>query len=194
MGRFGDVIDTLEKCKENKIMGIGVYGFDIVSQCCISDIHFHKEGREDNEYPNMEIQLSYTQKIDTGSGIEWVPNTRTLFMLNNIGDYKWTYNMREKLWDGEYPYTVAIDEVTGEVFFIHIIMGGLVLKLFGREEGLYERIKGYIDEREPYKIKIDEDAMFSVIDGAEGYNHLKDNIYIQLNCENKKINIRKMEE
>lgn len=194
LGRFSDVIDTLERCKETRLMGIGVYGFNIINQCRISDIHFETEGHENNEYPNIEMRLSYTQRVDNGREFEWVPNSRNLFILNNAGDDKWTYLMKQKIWDNDYPYTIAIDEVTGEVFFVHIALEGIVLKLFGREEGLYDIIKGHIVEREPYRIKIDEDAMFSYIDGAEGYNHLKDNIYIEFNCIGKKVNIRKLEE
>lgn len=193
--RFHDVLDTLERCKESKMMGIGVYGFDILNQCNISDIHFEASERSDEDYGNLEIRLAYSQRVITDKGVEWIPNTRNLFLLSSNGDTEWTYNMKQKLWDGDYPYAVAIDEVTGEIFFVHIALDGFILKLFGREEGIYKVLTEtqVLSAKEPYQIKIKPEAMFAYIDGTEGTNHLKDSIFIELNCSGKPICINRLE-
>lgn len=71
----------------------------------------------------------------------------------------------------------------GEVYLFNISANRIELTQFGEmtvEE--FEIFKYDVHDREPFRIKIDEDAMFDYIDGAEGINHLQKNIIVEFNC------------
>lgn len=152
----------------------------------LSDIvHYKIDEAEDEEgYANVDLFITYRMRVmGVSNQFESVDKTRNLRVLNSLGDNKWTYRMINKIWDGDYPSTVAVDMETGEVFFFNIRVNRIELAKFGKmSETQFEVFLEEINDREPFKIKIAEEAMFDYIDGAEGINHLKRNIYIELSC------------
>src|SRR5690606_39242076 len=104
-------------------------------------------------------------------------------VLSSSGDTRWTYRARNKIWDGEYPSTVAIDTETGDVMFFNLKPNRIELVFFGVLEGTaFDTVMSELHDREPFKIALDPDAMFNYIDESEGINHLKSNVLVIFNC------------
>lgn len=147
--------------------------------------HYHIEEVEDEEgYSNMDILLTYKiRSLSTENGPQLLEKTRKLRVLTAQGDNSWTYRMIDKIWEGDYPSTVAVDMASGEVFLFGIKMNRIELIEFGQFDQLqFESFKLDVSDREPFSIKIDPNAMFEYIDGAEGINHLQRNIIVEFNC------------
>lgn len=148
-------------------------------------VHFHIEEIEDEEsYANLDLIITYKLRvISPNNQFKTIEKTRNLKVLNPKGDNRWTFRMINKIWDGDYPSSVAVDMETGEVFLFSIKANRIELTEFGKFNELeFETFLHELNDREPFRIRIDEDAMFDYIDGAEGINHLQKNIYIEFNC------------
>lgn len=160
---------------------------DIFANSC-DVIHFHITEVEDEEgYSNLDIFLNYNERVIIESNgierFEKVERCKQLRILCNLGDNFWTYRTINKIWNGDYPSTVAVDTDTKEVFFVHVRTSCIELVKFGIfSNSEFEAFLADIIEREPFRIKIDEDAMFRYIDGATGIDDLVNNVYIQFNC------------
>lgn len=148
-------------------------------------LYLHIEDAEDVEgYSNLTLVVTYKQNVfmET-SNFTAVEKTRKLKVLTSIGDTSWTYRMIDKVWEGDYPSTVAVDVTTGEVFFLSIKVNRLELIEFGLLSNLeLDTFNLEVHDREPYRITIDSSAMFDYIDGAEGINSLRRNIVVEFNC------------
>lgn len=148
-------------------------------------VHYHIEDKEDEEdYATFDMVLTYKlRELSKNDEFIEVEKTQNLRVLNSNADSMWTYSMINKIWDGDYPSTVVLDTDTGVVYLLTLRTAGIELAYFGKLDDIqFETVKYDLNDREPYKIKIDEDAMFDYIDGAEGVNHLKRNIYVELNA------------
>lgn len=160
---------------------------DIFANSC-NVIHFHIEAVEDEEqYANLDISLNYKERVILSSNgidrFDEVERYRQLKILCNLGDIAWTYRTIEKVWNGDYPSAVAVDTDTKEVFLINIRTSSIELVKFGIfSSNEFEAFITDVQEREPYRIGIADDAMFRYIDGATGINDLVENVYIQFNC------------
>lgn len=148
-------------------------------------LHHHIEEVEDPEsYSNLQLTLTYRMNIFTETGTpSLIEKTRKLRVLTAIGDTAWTYRMIDRLWEGDYPSTVAVDLETGDIFFFNIKLNRLELIEFSRfTEQEFDTFLLEVHDREPFKICLDPNAMFDFIDGAEGINHLKRGIQVEFNC------------
>lgn len=148
-------------------------------------VHYHIEEVEDEEsYANLDMTLTYKVRVMTPENkFDVIEKVRNLRVLSTLGDNLWTYRMINKVWEGDYPSTVAVDMETGEVFFFSIKLNRLELIEFGKfTETEFETFRYELNDREPFSIKIDEKAMFDYIDEAEGVKHLQRNIVVEFNC------------
>lgn len=150
-------------------------------------VHFHiepKNATESDIVGTMDMSITYKVMVQLMGDFISTEVTRDLALLNTKGDFNWNRSLKYKVWEGNYPSTVAIDKLTGEVYFVHIYSDNKVeLCYFGvLSECELELFKGDLDDTNPYKIKIDSAAMFDYIAGDEGLNHLKRNIILELNC------------
>lgn len=174
------LVGVLEKTKR---LGFKKYGDLLVS---VGDLVSYNISDVENElsYANIDLYIKYKLHVlREEGGADFVDKERNLRVLCNLGDSDWTYRMIDKVWEGDYPSTVAVDMDTGEVFLLYLRANRLELVLFGVfSEKEFESFKFELQEREPFSIKIDEKAMFTYIDGAEGINHLKNKIFIEFNC------------
>ena len=103
--------------------------------------------------------------------------------MNTKGDSIWPYLMVVKVWNGEYPSGVAVNEDTGVVYLLYLKMGSLLLVEFALlKDNEKEAIKEALNEVTPYRIKLDEDAMFNVLAEIEGYRHLHEKVFIEFDC------------
>lgn len=138
---------------------------------------------DDTAYSNLLLALDYRMVYVNENGMFPMRKSRTLRLFCPHGDKKWTYRMVQKVWEGEYPSTVALDIESGEVFFFCIKDLGIELIDFGYiPKSQLEFFDDTVNDREPYTVKIDDDAMFDYIDGAEGLHHLKRNVIITFNA------------
>lgn len=141
------------------------------------------EDDHDETYSNLILSLDYKMVFINENGVFPLKKSRQLRLFSPHGDKVWTYRMIQKVWEGEYPSTVALDIDTGEVFFLGIKDWGLELIQFGFiPKHQLEFFDETINDREPYTVKIDADAMFDYIDGAEGLSYLKRNVIVHFHA------------
>lgn len=180
---FIDAKSMIEGALENKKLSLRTYGAMFSN---LSDVtHYHINEVDDEEgYANIDMLLTYKfRTLSTDDSFGVIEKTRNLKVLNTAGDNQWTYRMITRIWDGDYPSSVAIDMETGELFLFNVKINRVELIEFGvLSEIEFETFKLELNDREPFRIKLHEDAMFEFIDGAEGLNHLQKNIYIELSC------------
>lgn len=147
--------------------------------------HFHIDEVEDVESPsNLVLTLTYnTTYLSEDKGFQTIEKVRKLKLLTAKGDDRWTYRLIEKIWEGQYPSTVAVDLESHEVFFVNITISGIDLIHFGvLDNKQFEAFEFDIHDREPFRVKIAEQALMDYVDGSEGIRHLRRNIIIELNC------------
>lgn len=147
-------------------------------------IHFHIDDVEDDQgYSNMDMSISYKERVLIEDRFETIERHHQLRLLSPVGDDQWTYTMIGRVWEGDYPSTVAVDTDTRQVFLVSIQMSSVELIEFGMlSEQEFDAFMTDCEDRNAYRIKLDESAMFKVIDGAEGMNHLRETMVIELNC------------
>jgi hypothetical protein len=181
-GILVDAIGAFNSALENKKLMLRVYGDMFPRPCSITRHIIDVDGLDEEAYANFDLTLTYNvPALSVHSG--FLEKTRILRVLCNLGDTQWTYSMIEKLWDGDYPSTVVVDKETGEVFLLAIKLGWLEMTSFGTLTApQFVLFNSDLSEREPFRIGVSETAMFDVLGGAEGYNHLKRNIFIEFNC------------
>lgn len=133
---------------------------------------------------NIDLNITYNASYYTdGVGFQTVERVRNLRLLSARGDNKWTYRLVEKIWEGNYPSTVAVDLESRDVFLVNITSSGLDLVLFGLlDESQFEAFALESNDRTPFRLKIGEQALMDFVDGAEGINNLRKNIIIELDC------------
>ena len=144
---------------------------------------------EESDRANMQLYLQCKMLVqdDNGNFVKQL-HPLNLVVLNSEGDTKWTSRMRSRVWAGQYPDTVALDRETGEIYLVFLTNWGIELRHFGKMQlNDLEGLLLTINENAPFFIYIAAHAMFNVIDGAEGYNHLLSNLYIQFNGSRKYI-------
>lgn len=167
---------------KSKQVSIRKYGSLFSNLCEVRD--WNIEEGDDVGASNITLTLTYMQSVLTAdSQFNLVTKTRKLKVLSVKNDNEWSYQMVDKIWDGEYPSTVAVDLVTGEVLLFNIGTNRIELVDFGvMEDTQFEAFILEVNDQEPYRIRLNPDAMFDYISGAEGYRHLKENVEIEFNC------------
>ncbi len=162
------------------------YGSLMVNPCDVT--HYHIESVENIEgFANIDLTITYRERIITKSErFETVERTKNLRVLSTYGDNTWSFNMINKIWDGDYPSSVAVNKETGVVYLFNVRVSGIELVEFGAlDESQFMAFNECWNDREPFRIMLDEIAMFKYIDGAEGYNYLKSTLFVELNCVTK---------
>lgn len=182
---FIDARDAvLQAFQSGKRILEGPFDNELVRQ--ISSVHsYHIEDQSEVErYGNLNLVVTYHKPVISG-GMSFVeiPKTRKLYLLSTAGDHMWTVRTKLKIWDNNYPSTVALDLETREVFFFGIKASVIELLHFGTlTEDQMAQIYSELNEREPFSIRIDEGAMFDYIDELQGLAHLRNNLYIEFHC------------
>lgn len=180
---FVDAKELIKSCLESRKLSVKTYGSMFSRQCDV--LHYHIGDKDDEEsYSNLRMVITYKMPyMDENERFTFLEKTRNLLVLSSSGDTRWTYRARNKIWDGEYPSTVAIDTETGDVMFFNLKPNRIELVFFGVLEGTaFDTVMSELHDREPFKIALDPDAMFNYIDESEGINHLKSNVLVIFNC------------
>lgn len=179
-----DAKNRLEEALEHStIITKKEYGVLFSTVCELVDYSIEPiAGDLDDSPANLKLTIAFNENLIVDDKLKKISRNLVLHVLSNKGDTVWTHAMITKVWDGNYPSAVAVDPDTGEVYLINIMLSGLELVMFGEFDKYgIEAFNADINDTEPYRIGIDEDAMFRVLDGAEGNNYLKYNIYVEFN-------------
>lgn len=183
---FVDAKDMLSSIlSETNTITLSKYGIEFAELGKLK--HFHiapkEQGFEDSEC-TLNMTLTYDMLIKKEDAFITTEMTNDLALLNTKGDFDWNRSLKYKIWEGNYPSTVCIDKNSGGVYLLYLYKNNVVeLQYFATlSKDELELFLEDIDETNPYKIRIDNEAMFSYIAGDEGLNHLKRNIVIELNC------------
>lgn len=180
---FCDAKQSIEDSLENRKLVLSKYNSSMVNMCEVT--HFHIEDVEDKEsVGSLHLLISYKERIITKyDKFETLNKTQNLTVLNTKGDPIWPYFMTTKVWDGEYPSAVAINEETGVVYLVYLRMGSLGLTEFALlKDNQLECIKESLNEVAPYRIRLDEDSMFKVLGEIEGTRCLHETLFIEFDC------------
>lgn len=187
-----DAKQTIEESLEGNKLIIGKYGSLLANLCDV--IHYHVQDVENKEgLGNLTLLLTYKVRIiNKYNKFEEVKKSQTLKVLTTKGDKIWPYSIVIKVWEGNYPSGVAVNEETGQIYLLNLRMSGLELVSFSTftEEEL-AAFKEDLNEVAPYRITLNEDAMFDYIAGLEGNRHLKETLSIEFDCG---VKIRKKAE
>lgn len=171
--------DILSK---HKRVQFGVFGgvLDVPAEVTF----FSVEDSEDAEgASNLRLSLMSRSPVFGSSYNSFIDQQRRFQFFSPKGDDYWTPRMVNLVWEGKKPSTVAIELETKEVYLVYIYDTNIVFKRFSKlDDAEFEVIQNDIDEAEPYRIELDQKAMFEYIDGAEGVNRLISSIYINFNC------------
>lgn len=183
---YCDAADILRDSLEgHSRITVARYGSGVQSWGTLKHWHIEEVDSDQQEGPaNINLSLTYLENVVSASEqfIE-AERTQSLRILCNHGDTGWSINMQNRVFNGDYPSTVAVNLESGEVFFINIRPSGFELCTFGMMDAQeLETFKQECVLRDPFSIRVTEDALFKVIDGAEGTNYLKGNLYIKFNC------------
>lgn len=181
---FMEARELLENClNDNSRIFFKAYDDWQTRPCEV--VNFYIEEVEDESVDsNLTLSLTYNLPIISEQGEnQIVEKTKKLRLLSARGDTKWTYRLITKIWEGKYPSTVAVDIETQDVYFLNITMHGVDLIQFGvLDEQQFEAFANEINDRYPFRIKVAEQALMNFIDGAQGIQHIRDNMIIELNC------------
>lgn len=189
---FEDVQETLsDTLNSRKSIGFSSFSSPIVNQATVITYGIKPLDTEDSDRANFVLSIEYDLYYLTthSESLDSKRQVLNLLVLNPEGDTKWTLNMRNRVWDGRYPSSVAIDTATGAVYLLFVESSYIELRAFG-EVSLsdLEIFKSSMNARSPFSIQVDADALFKVVDGSEGTKFLLANLFISLFCS-KTVNI-----
>ena len=180
---FCDAKQAIEDSLENKKLVLSKYNSSLMNMCEVT--YFHIDDVEDVEATgSLKLTLRYKERIITKyDKFETLNKTQVLTVLSTKGDPIWPYLMTTKVWNGEYPSAVAINEETGVVYLLYLRMGSLGLTEFALlKENQLECIKESLNEVSPYRIRLDEESMFKVLGEIEGTRCLHETLFIEFDC------------
>lgn len=192
---FEDAKSSLEVALGvNQSVAFSSFNSPLLSSCIISGITIEHYGSEDSDRANMRVFLQFQEYgFEEDGAPKQQVKIMNLLVLNSEADNRWTKRMRTNVWNDRYPATVAIDMDTAEVYLLFIESWGVELRHFSKlKPDDLQALLLTLDENAPFYIFIDGLAMFDVLDGAQGYSHLLDNLYISFKGSRRlRVNIRK---
>lgn len=182
---YEDAKEQYEKILNiNNTLIFSSYNSPIPSQAIIENSIIDRLATEDSDRANLDVILQFKEYVQGNDGMfTSVSRTLNLIFFNPEGDSRWTARMKARVWRNKYPDSVAIDKDSGEVFLVFFLSNG-TMELCHYSRISLDTLEGILislNHNEPYYIFLDDTAMFNVIDGAEGYNHLFENTYIVFN-------------
>lgn len=180
---YCDAKQAIEDSLEQKRLVLGKYNSTLKNLCEVTHFHIEEES-EDEKIGDIKLLISYKERVITKyDSFDTLNKTQELRVLNTKGDEVWPYLMVTKVWDGEYPSTVVVNEETGVVYLMYLGMTSLNLVEFALlKDNQLEAIRESLNEVTPYKIRLDEEAMFKVLSEIEGNRYLHDKVFIEFDC------------
>ena len=190
---FGVVKEDLTEHLDNSLMQVGFSTYGVpnmqpfITYGDVIDFNIEQLviNKEQSQKANIGLSLTYKTIGVEDDKLKELSKQTYFMLLNSEADIDWSYGMIQKIWEGNYPSTVAIDS-EGKCYFVYVEQWGIHFSYFASlASSELSTLSMYLDDDAPYKIKLDPMAMFRVIDGVEGYNYLRKNIVVELNCRTK---------
>lgn len=180
---YCDAKQSIEESLCNNRLILSKYNSSLVNMCEVTAFKIEEE-TEQEKIGTLRLNLTYKERIITKyDKFETRFMSQNLMVLSTKGDPVWPYLMVTKVWDGDYPSTVAVNSETGVVYFVYLMQGVMKLVEFAQlKENQLEAVRESLNDLAPYRIKLDEDAMFKVLGEVEGTKTLHDTLYIEFNC------------
>lgn len=146
-----------------------------------------KNGYYDSEFSGLELQLNYTQVGQTQTGQPQNVRFERKFILycEDKVSFDFPLTMEAKLFGVKgKPDTVAVDTESGDVYLVYMNVNPEIFEMlhFGVLSKLSKDI--VIDDdflEAKYEFGVDKQYLYNFITGDEGWNYLRDNMYIQFN-------------
>lgn len=179
---YCDAKQALEDCLTGRRLRLNRFNSTFTNMCEVTSCDI--EEHEDEYMGSIKVSLVYKERIITKyNKFETMIRNQTLTILATKGDPIWPYIMTCKVWNGEYPSAVAVNEDTGVVYLVYLLQNALGLTEFSvLKDNQLEAFRESINDLEPYKIKVDEDAMFKVLAEEEGNRVLHEMVYVEFDC------------
>lgn len=159
-----------------------LYGENVVSTLRITDFSF-----DDRETAHIRLNVYYTKSSALATNRE-DQNTMTLLVFNSAktlenGEKGWRETFKNRLFNGNPPFTVAIDVFRHNVYLVYLDENGIILSLFTTlgEEDTNMIIKE-TSLNKPYELQVPSEVLMDMISGDEGYNHAYRHLQIVFNC------------
>ena len=180
---YCDARQSIEESLKNHKLVLSKYNSSLVNLCEVTRFSVEDESQPE-KIGTLRLSLTYKERIITKyDKFETRFMTQNLLVLNTKGDATWPYLMIAKVWEGDYPSTVAVNEETGVVYLMYLELNSVKLVEFAQlKENQLEEVKESLNDITPYRIRLDEDAMFKVLGEVEGNKCLQNTLYIEFNC------------
>lgn len=180
---YGDAKLVLTNAFSSNIFTKGLYGTIKGNPCELIHIQVHDK-KDLEDIGSIVLDLTYKERVINKYGkFEEKRVIQTLHILNPRGDELWPFTLAVKIWDVKYPTSVALDIKRGIVYLMNInSIGVSFIEYAHLNEEEIEALSNDLNEREPYKIKLDEKAMFEHIAEYEGIRALKRGVFIEFDC------------
>lgn len=138
----------------------------------------------DNGQPNLDLRIDYVENKIVEGVCKPLERHKRLRVLSSTGDTHWdNKNIVLKVWNGDYPTTVAVDVESGHVYLVYLYFNQFRLEYFGSmDDEQLETFLYTVNDREPFSIFINPNTMFQYIAESEGTNALKRGVTITFNC------------
>ena len=178
-----DAVSQLDSFFTNKkTIQFGKYGEKLAKGYVVQKFLFDDENISDEKYANIWVNLWARQQGLTGEVGESI-NLEFYFFCSASAFLGWSNVLVRKVWDTGVPTTVGIDVKTRKVYLVYLQESKLLFDFFGEvTEDQFTALHTSLIESEPYTYGIDLAALYSYVDGSEGLNYLRNNIYIEFNC------------
>lgn len=185
---YEDAVRTLESVfRVNNTFCISSFHSPLFNQGIVESCKVTPLASEDSDRSNVLLSVRFKEYIQDDKGaFTYTSSTREFIIFNPEGDTRWTRRMKLSVWDNNYPDTVAIDRESGDVYVLYLGTESAEFKHFSSiPVDELNTVLMALDYNAPFYIFIDDKAMFSVLDGGEGFNHLLHNTYIMLTGTNR---------
>jgi hypothetical protein len=169
------------KLKEDRPIIKGQYDLMLVVPCELEK--FEIEEKEDDSFGTIKLKMVYKESgINKYEEFKMTKKEQELHLLSPNNDIIYNHNLIVKLWNGEYPSTVALDFKEEKVYLVYLGRNFKIIEFANLSKDKVSILEEDLFEAKPYKIKLDEKSMFDFISEEEGFNNLRKNIYIQFDC------------
>lgn len=144
----------------------------------ISDVG---KGADADDEASFTITINYTA-VDVFDGkFQSANKCMVLNVLSSLGDGAWGVNNIQRVWRNDYPSAVAIEDTSGEVYFVYLRQTGLELMYFATIPQEQMQTLDMLHLNNPYKIRLNSDVMFDFIEGDIGLVALRDSVEVVFN-------------
>lgn len=181
--RFIDAKSQIEGAVNlKKLLEFGIYGENLIRSYAIELVSIDTDDMAEDSFSNFHILIE-ANEVEIFVNEKNKLHLDLYFLCSSSAYFNWTSALILKVWGNDFPSTVAIDKETKQIYFVYLRETSIKLELFGvLTDEQYQTVSDSLVESKPFEIGIGHDAMYAYIDGSEGFNHLRENIFVEFKC------------